>query len=320
MDHPLVTIGLTAFNAEDTVERAVTSAIAQTWRPIEVIAADDCSTDATPDLLRRLAERHPELRVITNTENIGVGANRNRIIDEAQGEYVAFFDDDDVSVPDRIARQIDRIRTYERWFADGAPVICHSARRVIYPGGTERVERTMGEREGKSAPSGLAVAHRILLGTPVKDAYGACPTCSQMARLSTYRSIGGFDPLLRRSEDTDFNIRLAAAGGHFVGISDPLVIQRMTRTPDKSLRDEHEHMMRLLAKHRPIIEEVGQLDFCMRWIEVKHAFLDRRHLAFAQLTASLAIDHPALVIRRMAAGIRNFGLNHRLGRFHNGRA
>ena len=320
MDRPLVTVGLTAFNAEETLEHAFASAIAQTWRPIEIVAVDDCSSDGTPDLLRELAGRHPELRVFTNVENVGVGASRSRIIDEARGEFVAFFDDDDESLAERIVRQVERILTYERMFTGGAPVICHTARRVVYPDGIVRVERTMGVREDQPAPAGLAVAHRILLGTPLKDGYGACPTCSQVARLSTYRSLGGFDPHLRRSEDTDFNIRLAMVGGHFVGISDPLVIQRMTRTPDKSLRDEYEYLMRLTTKHRPIIEETGQVDFCLRWIEVRQAFLSRQHLEFFRLAASLAIHHPALVFQRMTTGLRNFGLNHRFSRFHNGRA
>jgi glycosyltransferase involved in cell wall biosynthesis len=241
---PLVTVGLTTFNSAETVERALRSALAQTWRPIEVVAVDDCSTDGTRELLDRLATQHPELRVFGNAVNSGVAVSRNRILAEARGEFVAFFDDDDESLPERIASQFARITAYEREFADGAPVICHTARRLIYARRKERIAPTMGQREGRRAPAGPAVARRILLGTHLEDGYGACPTSSQMARLSTYRALGGFDPELRRSEDTDFNIRLAAAGGHFVGIGRPLVIQTMTRTSEKSLAEEYRYMLR----------------------------------------------------------------------------
>ena len=56
----------------------------------------------------------------------------------------------------------------------------------------------------------------------MKDGYGACPTCCQMARTSTYQTVNGFDSKFRRSEDTEFCIRLAMNGGHFVGIKNLL--------------------------------------------------------------------------------------------------
>ena len=84
-------------------------------------------------------------------------------------------------------------------------------------------------------PFGLSVAKRILLGKHLKDGYGACPTCSQMARLSTYKIVSGFDSKFRRGEDTDLIIRLAINGTHFIGIQEALVEQTMTISPDKSV-------------------------------------------------------------------------------------
>ena len=318
MTLPLITVGLTTFNAAAIVERAVRSALAQTWRPIEVVAVDDCSTDGTREILDRLAGRHPELRVFGNTVNGGVAVSRNRILAEARGEFVAFFDDDDESLPERIASQFARIVDYEREFAAGAPVICHTARRLIYPQGEERVGPTMGQIVGRRAPGGPAVARRILLGVPLKDGYGACPTCSQMARLSTYRAIGGFDPALRRGEDTDFSIRLAEAGGHFVGIGRPMVIQLMTRTSEKSLADEYRNMLLLLEKHRTIMDRAGQYAFCCRWIGAKQAWLEGRRKDFILTLLSLVVIHPFLTGRRLALALPNIGLNHAFSRFHLG--
>jgi glycosyltransferase involved in cell wall biosynthesis len=316
---PLVTCGVTAFNAAATIERAVRSALAQTWRPIEVVVVDDASEDDTPRILAGLAERHPEVRVFRLETNSGVAAARNRILAEARGEFVAFFDDDDVSQADRVALQIKRITDYERKFAAGQPVICHTARRTLYPDGSERTERTMGEAEGEIAPSGPAVARRVLMGTPLKNGYGACATCSQCARLSTYRLVGGFDPAFRRGEDTDFNVRLALKGGHFVGIGMPLVTQTMTPTSDKSLLAEHESLLRIIEKNREFLTAEGQYDFSRSWAGAKYAWLQKRHAAFIGTLLSLAIAYPALTIRRLWQAMPHAGLNLAFRRFHSAR-
>jgi glycosyltransferase involved in cell wall biosynthesis len=315
---PLVTIGITAFNAADSVEGAVASALAQTWRPIEVVAVDDCSTDGTAEMLTSLATRHPEIRVFRNQANGGEAFSRNHILAEARGEFVAFFDDDDCSLPERVEAQLHRILAYERDFAGGAPVICHTARRQCYPDGRERVAPTMGQREGCRAPAGLAVARRILLGTPLANGYGACPTCCQMARLTVYHAVGGFDPQFRRSVDTELNIRLAKADGHFVGIARPLVVQTMTKTSDKTLAEEYRNMMLLMDKHRDVMDSVGQYGFCRRWIDAKQVWLEGRRTEFALALLSLLLAHPILTARRLALAVPNVGLNRALRRFHAG--
>ena len=317
MSYPVITLGFITYNAAETVAEAFQSAIEQTWTAIEIIAVDDCSTDGTLKLLKQLAQQHPRLKVFSNLENRGVAFSRNQIIEKAKGQFIVFFDDDDVSLPDRIYKQYKRITEYEKRFAEGAPVICHTARKLIYPSGEARLEQTMGQKEGKPAPFGPAVARRILLGEPLEDGYGACPTCSQMARLSTYKLIGGFDPSFRRSEDTDFNIRLAQAGGHFVGIAEPLVIQTMTKTSEKSLRDEYHYTQRLLQKHRELIEHEGQFDFSLTWLDLKQAWLENHRLTFVKLLFRLSVSHPILTARRLIFSLPNIGLNRAFSRFHN---
>ncbi|MEQ9639372.1 MAG: glycosyltransferase family 2 protein [Alphaproteobacteria bacterium] len=315
MNAPLVTLGVTAYNAADSVERAVGSALAQTWRPIEVVVVDDASSDGTPEILRRLAAEHCEIRVFRNEVNSGVAYGRNRILTEARGEFVAFFDDDDESLPERVATQLRRIVAYEAAFAGGAPVICHTARCIIYDWGEEYAP-TMGQHEDRRAPAGPAVARRILMGEPLEDAYGACATCSQMARVSTYRAVDGFDANLRRSEDTDLTVRLAEAGCHFVGVAEPLVVQTMTPTSEKSLADECRHTLVMLEKNRTIMEREGQYEFCRRWIELKWAWLERRRVTFAVGLLGLALRHPLLTWRRLTQARRNVALNRNFSRFH----
>lgn len=316
MNNSLVTIGITSYNAVNTVVRAVESAIAQTWRPIEIIVIDDCSTDTSFDVLTRLTDIYTEIRIFQNEKNSGVAVSRNRILQEAKGEFVVFFDDDDESLPNRISLQYKRITDYEKNYAHGAPVICHSARRVIYPNNEERIEHTMGEVENHVAPSGYTVAERILLGKKLKDGYGACPTCSQMSRLSTYRSICGFDEDLRRGEDTEFNIRLAKNGGHFVGIGSPLVVQTMTNTSEKSLQDEYLYMLKIMEKHRDVMDRVGQYEFCKQWVDLKFKYLLGNRMSFLVSLFVLIFSHPLLTFNRILGALPNITINNAFGRFH----
>lgn len=319
MTTPLVTCGITAFNAEKTVERAIRSALAQSWRPIEIVVVDDASTDATGEILARLAADHPEIRVFRQEKNGGVAITRNRILSEARGEFVAFFDDDDESLLQRVTAQVNRLLAYERDFAGGAHVICHTARRVIYPGGVERVERTMGERLGVRAPVGLAVARRFMLGSPLKDGYGSCATCSQMARRSSYFSLGGFDTEFRRGEDSDLIMRAALAGGHFVGVAAPLVTQNMTRTSEKNLADRYYYSVKFVEKHRSFLPNEQQYTTCRRWLDARYAFMGRRYLAAGLMIASIAWRDPIRTFHRLGLALRNVGVNYAVGRFYKAR-
>lgn len=314
MNRPLVTVGMAAFDAADSIERAVRSALAQTWRPLEVVVVDDCSSDSTAAVLEDLAACNPEIRVFRNAINSGVAFTRNRLLAEARGSFVAFFDDDDESLPTRVTAQVRRILDYERDHASGQFVICHTARRQLYPDGSERISPTMGEELGRKAPHGMAVAERILLGKPLKYGYGACPTCSQMARLETYHALGGFDPQFRRGEDTDLSVRLARAGGHFAGIAEPLVVQTMTVGLEKSLAEELRYTLMLLDKHRDILDKAGQYAFCRQWIENKYALLAGRRSAFLFALGGLLARYPLTTMRRLYLALPNVGLSRAFSR------
>ncbi len=306
---PLVTIGITAYNAARTLPRALHSARAQNWPHTEIMIVDDASSDETPALLREWQQQDPALRIVTNAQNKGVAACRNIIVSEAKGDYIAFFDDDDQSAPGRVRTQ------YEALNGRGM-ALCHTARLQIYPDGASRTELPLGAGAGASPPQGKAVAQRILYGRRTPHVFGSTATCSQMASAATYRTLGGFDENFRRSEDTDLAVRAALAGALFIGIATPLVTQTMTMSSEKKLQDEKKYFFMLLEKHRAFLEEEGELSFTRAWFDAKYDYLQGDKAAFARKFAALAARNPLRFLRRVGWALPNLTYNRRYKSFH----
>jgi hypothetical protein len=103
-DGPLVSVIMPLHENAGTVEMAIASLLAQTYRRIEVIAIDDRSTDQGPAIAARTGD--PRVRVLANAGPPGVSGARNTGIAASTGAYVTFLDADDWAHPQRIARQL----------------------------------------------------------------------------------------------------------------------------------------------------------------------------------------------------------------------
>ncbi|MCQ4318931.1 glycosyltransferase family 2 protein [Stutzerimonas stutzeri] len=102
---PRVTVFIPVHNRQRYIITAVDSILAQTFSDFELLVIDDGSTDATLDALARYGD--PRLRVESNPRNLGIPATRNRGLELARGEYIALLDSDDISRPNRLARQVE---------------------------------------------------------------------------------------------------------------------------------------------------------------------------------------------------------------------
>src|SRR4051812_6346111 len=102
----LASVIVPAFNAGQSLERAVESALAQSVADIEVIVVDDGSTDQTRSVAEALAKCDPRVRVLALPANGGVSAARNAGIAAARGEWIALLDADDAFLPDRLQRLV----------------------------------------------------------------------------------------------------------------------------------------------------------------------------------------------------------------------
>lgn len=100
-----VTLAMPVYNVEKYVERALISALNQTFDSIEFLIIDDKGTDASMDIVREIVSKHPRgkhVRIIDHIVNQGTGATRNTAIKEAKGEYFFFMDSDDEITPNCI--------------------------------------------------------------------------------------------------------------------------------------------------------------------------------------------------------------------------
>lgn len=102
MDRPLVSVVIPAYNAARWLDATLRSAVAQTYRPIEVLVVDDGSTDATAEIASAFG---PPVRCIRQT-NAGAAAARNRGINDSAGAYVALLDADDLWAPEKLEVQV----------------------------------------------------------------------------------------------------------------------------------------------------------------------------------------------------------------------
>ena len=102
----LVSIIMPAHNSEGSLADSVQSVVAQVYRDWELIIVDDASRDGTLPLANQLASIEPRIRVVPLEQNVGVAEARNRGINSARGQYLAFLDSDDLWLPNKLETQI----------------------------------------------------------------------------------------------------------------------------------------------------------------------------------------------------------------------
>lgn len=112
-----VSIIIPVFNAESTISIALDSLLNQTWKNIEIIVVDDCSTDSTADVVENYAKIDNRVRLIRKTENQGAYAARNTGLKFVTGDYITVHDSDDWSHPQKIEQQVLALKSMNQYVA-----------------------------------------------------------------------------------------------------------------------------------------------------------------------------------------------------------
>jgi glycosyltransferase involved in cell wall biosynthesis len=296
---PHITVGITCYNAAATIERAIDSSLAQDWPDFEVVVVDDGSTDGSRDILARRAAADARVRIIEHPANRGCAAARNTLVEAARGDFLAFFDDDDVSRPNRLRLQHDLIVSYERE-AGTRLVACYASGQRIYSNGYVMPIRAVGA-DG-SPPVGNVMADYLLFNKHCPGVFygGGTPTCSLMARTAVFRDLGGFDTAMRRQEDVDFAIRLSFNGGHFIGIPEPVLSQYATTGSEKSALAEFESFLRLLDKNADYLRAADSYRYMRLWSEMRYRHFAGQDSRAVMLLARLLLIYPLRTMRHFS--------------------
>lgn len=101
---PKVTVLMAVYNGEKYLREAIDSILNQTFKDFEFLIIDDGSTDGSADIIQSYEDKR--IRYMRNEKNIGVAASSNRGLCQARGEYIARMDCDDISLPERLEKQV----------------------------------------------------------------------------------------------------------------------------------------------------------------------------------------------------------------------
>lgn len=203
--HPTVTVLMAVFNEADFVVQAVESICQQTWADFELLIIDDGSQDASVDLIRAIAD--PRIKLHCQGQNQGLSSCLHWGVQQAQGDYIARMDADDMALPTRLEQQVQQLTR-------------HPTVGLVGSGYTLINERGE-EATGYSFPStDVAIRWLSLLGNPF-----AHPTVMLRRSLLVQHQLN-YDPSLPAAQDYDLWTRLLH---HTQGMNlpDPLVRYRL---------------------------------------------------------------------------------------------
>lgn len=108
---PLISVIMSVKNDKKNIEKSVRSILNQTYCNIELLLCDDCSTDNTLEVVQNISDKR--IKLFHNQKNLGLTKSLNRLIQSANGNYIARQDSDDYSYPKRIEKQYEFLKRYQ---------------------------------------------------------------------------------------------------------------------------------------------------------------------------------------------------------------
>jgi glycosyltransferase involved in cell wall biosynthesis len=226
----LVSVAIANYNNGRYLTECIDSVARQSYRNLEIVAADDCSTDDSLDTLEHFSRYHPRLIVLRSGENIGVSRNRHRAVRACSGRYVVTLDSDDYFLAkDKIEEEMEVINSFRE--REHKEVIAFS--NVVLVSDRGEIIRKTGT--AANLKEGYIFDEMITRRCMI-------PRDFLMLR-SQYFSVGGYDPSIPIYEDWDLKIRLAARYEfHFTGI-DGIGYRRHGEGLSSAPRETHRHWL-----------------------------------------------------------------------------
>lgn len=180
----LVSVAVITYNQKAFIHETMDSILAQTYRPLEIVVADDASTDGTVEILKTYQAAHPEIiKLVLAAENQGITPNSNAAFAACTGEYIAWMGGDDIMFPEKLSKQVEAMR------ANPKAGLCHHELEVF---NSDTGETTRYFCKGRKIVKG---GMRDLVKHGAIN--GACATMVRKEAAPAY----GFDPAIPIASD-----------------------------------------------------------------------------------------------------------------------
>lgn len=199
---PAISVLLSCYNGARWIKEAINSVLSQTFEDFEFIIVDDGSTDSSAEIINRYAVQDARIIVIEKS-NTGLADSLNVGIQHARGEWIARLDADDICELERLKKQLATAR--------GNPSL------VFIGSGLLEIDAN-----GNAVKTYRYPSRHALLVQNLSTARKFPPHSSAFYRTDVVRSIGGYRPRIKRSQDRDLWLRLSEVG-QLTAIDEPLV-------------------------------------------------------------------------------------------------
>jgi len=198
MSLPLVSISIPVYNGEPYIYETLNSVLNQTYKNLEIIIYDNCSTDKTAEIIKTFKDSRITYHL--NDKNYGALINCQKCLEAGNGEYIKLLHADDLLKPNAIEMQIDVM------ISNPDVSLCITATNIINEFDDVIMKRQLFKKSLKI--SGKTMAKKSLLGG--RNIYGE--QSSVLFRKDKARQITGFADDLYYSGDLDYWMRLSYIG------------------------------------------------------------------------------------------------------------
>ncbi len=215
LDYPsayTISVVIPAYNIADYIRGAIESALAQTYKPLEIIVVDDGSTDSTADVVKRYSCDNPQVKYIRQS-NTGVSAACNTGIKAARGNWIAFLDGDDIWQPEKLQLQVELLQRNSEliW------CICNS---IYKPFDEEQGRKFLAFESGEKLLAGREYFASFIYAATYHIGWNRC---TMLVKRRALLDVGMFEEGLSSAEELDLWLRVAYRWPQIGYVNRPLV-------------------------------------------------------------------------------------------------
>lgn len=215
MAQPLISVCIPVYNREKLIVNALEYAISQDYPNLEILVADNCSTDSTVEIIKQFQEKDKRISLHLNDTNIGACANLNRCVKLAEGEYIKFLLSDDIMTPTCTSRMIEIFQKYPS-------VKLVACREDRVDDSDTAIEKDSVEIKSGLIPGRQTIKDNLYNAGFITN-FIATPT-GVMFRKADFGD--GFDPTMHWALDLEMWLRMLLKGGDYYRINEPLALAR----------------------------------------------------------------------------------------------